>query len=435
MLPVFPPTFIPMSYVLPSPGAPAVSPASGDAFAPLLPLALLYALNLGGFQLVAALPTLIGLSPTGFSIAFRLLVACLAVWVVAGWLLKPRPVYAGLAWFPVGCLFFLLLLRIGVDAAWQPAILPLSPAEYLLWTVGVCLVPMVAMFEKPSRSTLLVAWWLSLIVASAAAGILVLLAATGSLAAIWVNRLSTEVINPILVGQLGAALLLLAIAPPKRLTELGPRYAMGLLLLLVAALGLGLVVASGSRGPLLGVLLSAAMVFLLPTRNTATYRSLLRIGSFLIVLVGLAIAYFATRDSFELQAIERLFYILGDSSTSYRWLAMAGALEQFAQNPWFGSSLVELQTTDYPHNIVVESLMALGIFGFLSLMGIVGVGLFSAFVIFRELAPARWVAAIYILMLATAQTSGALYLSYGFWCFSAAVISIAAARVCRFRLS
>ena len=81
---------------LPATAVGATSDAKSE-LAMVWPLALLYALNISGFQFVALLPTMIGMPGAGFSLVLRVFIVGVSMVCVVGWLAHARPVYRGAA--------------------------------------------------------------------------------------------------------------------------------------------------------------------------------------------------------------------------------------------------------------------------------------------------------------------------------------------------
>ena len=397
-----------------------------------MPLALLYAAILGGFAAVSVIPEVLGLPTRAFSIGFRVLVLVLVAACFAGWVRAGRAVHSGPVWVALGVFWFMFLLRLSADLGVPGGPLPRAPADYVLFAIGIVLLPMIAMLELPGRSTLRAAWLLSLcVVAFAALGILWLLY-SGGIAIVWDNRLSTEVINPISVGYIGVTLVVLCAARPFDWRTPG---VLGVAVLpavrvLLAILGSALTVASGSRGPMIA--LAGAMIAWLALSPVRFRGRIWRITGRMLLVVGAGVAVAAAAitigDLIGVNPFERLEGLLGDESTSYREQAIVGSLAQFADRPLFGDALIERSTFDYPHNVYVESLMSVGIVGTLGLVVFSLAAIISSWRLLRTSPDAQWVALLCLVHVFAALTSGALYLSDSFWAMSAAAISAASRR-------
>lgn len=405
---------------------------AGDAGVSL-PSACLYAAMVGGFPLASLVPEVLGVPAGAFTFGFRALVLGLCAACLLGWLYRRRPIHGGpFVWGALALFWFVLMLRLVVDAGTPRMPLPRAPAEYALFAVGVCLIPLVAMFELPARATLRLAWALSLaVVATASLGLLWLLG-TGAITVIWDSRVSTEVLNPITVGYLGASLVVLCLARPFHLPgELpGPAPLRGAAWFLLGAAGAGLSVASGSRGPLLALaLVVAAWLVLSPVqRRHRGWRIAARVGFALLVVAAIAVAAVVVTELLGVNPFKRFLWLLEDDSVGYRRQALAGSLAQFASSPWFGDALIERSTLDYPHNIYVESLMSVGIVGTAGLLVFTLAVVRAAVTLLRREVSAAWVGMLSLLHIFASLTSGALYLSDAFWTLGAAAIAAASGR-------
>jgi hypothetical protein len=407
-------------------------PRAGEAGVSL-PLACLYAALVGGFPLASLVPEVLGLPAGAFTVGFRALVLWLCAACLLGWLYRRRPIHGGpLVWAALALFWFVLMLRLVVDAGTPSMPLPRAPAEYALFAVGICLVPMVAMFEIPTRATLRLAWALSLgVVALASLGLLWLLG-SGAITVFWDSRVSTEVLNPISVGYLGASLVVLCLARPFHLPgELpGSAALRGCAWFVLGAAGAGLAVASGSRGPLLALaLVVAAWLVLSPVqRRHRGWRIAARLAFALLVAAAVAVAAIVVTDLLGVNPFERFLWLLEDDSVGYRRQALAGSLAQFASSPWVGDALIERSTLDYPHNIYVESLMSVGLVGTAGLLVFTLATVRASLTLLRRDVSAAWVGMLSLLHVFASLTSGALYLSDAFWTLGAASIAAASGR-------
>lgn len=176
------------------------------------------------------------------------------------------------------------------------------------------------------------------------------------------QRLSTERLNPISLGRYSAVLFLLAFG----LIQIQNKKK---LLLLIISMFIGLigVLLSGSRGALVSLLFVLIIIVLSKT-------SLKKIVLFSILLplcVGIGIFLMSVLVP-DIDLISNYLAMggKGDQSAQIRYQLYNGALEQFYNNPILGDLIIEREYKFYPHNQVLEILMAtgmVGIFVFVSL--------------------------------------------------------------------
>jgi O-antigen ligase len=180
-------------------------------------------------------------------------------------------------------------------------------------------------------------------------------------------------------------------------------------------------------------LVLTALVWMIcsPVRRTAR---LWRVLARTIVVVGgaagLVIVALLAGELLGINPFERFLSILSDASVSYREQAIRGALLQFATSPIFGGRMLEQTTFDYPHNVLVEALMAIGVFGGLALATYMTFAAVSSLRIIRRNVSCQWLGMCCLMQLFAGVTSGSLYLSDSFWALSAAAIAMSSRRLC-----
>lgn len=120
----------------------------------------------------------------------------------------------------------------------------------------------------------------------------------------------------------------------------------------VVALGGYLLLAGASRGPIVALVLASGLIGVTSSRGTSFY---------LALLVLLAVLLFALGAP-EL-IVERFLSAGNDASSLERFQSMRLSLKLAADHPILGYAYIEPVTGTYPHNLLVESAMALGLFG------------------------------------------------------------------------
>jgi len=168
-------------------------------------------------------------------------------------------------------------------------------------------------------------------------------------------RLSTGRFNPISMGHLGVSTILLIYIEIKILKT--PYSLISLTLLL---LGFVAMIMSGSKGPMVAMILTIIYV---------NHISLGGLGEKLkrLVLVGLVLfSSWFLFTVFNFDMFDRFSSIFSDTelSTVYRLNSYIESFYIFVNNPFFGDSIV-LPSGGYPHNILLEILMSIGVVGIL----------------------------------------------------------------------
>lgn len=208
---------------------------------------------------------------------------------------------------------------------------------------------------------------LSLIVAGLSALVLLRQFAQGNAASLYPGRFSiSSQDNPISFGREAATGILLAVYVVLTATDRRLRL-LGTIVLPLAAIAL---IASGSRGPVLGLFvgLLAALPFLLPDPTVRR-----RLG---LTLAGLVVAAIAVPRIVPAAAIERsISFLLGNGSglsSNGRTHLWSEAWQMFTAHPLFGvgtGGFAQLEPIyQYPHNLLLESAAELGIVGVVLLL-------------------------------------------------------------------
>ena len=200
------------------------------------------------------------------------------------------------------------------------------------------------------------------------------------------------------------------------------------LAILILPVLIGAVVASKSRGPLVGVFVAFVVYFLIA--NAKNRRQLI-LGSF--VLIGLSVfgSYFFNVDIFSLLT-NRFFFSSeynsdADLSGTARVFLYRAAWEQFLADPLLGRYIfIELVSNYYPHNLFLESLISLGVIGGFMYLCFAAVTTYAAFGILRNAnAPrvALFIIFIFLKEFVESMFSGNLIGSAEIWVTSAMIIS------------
>lgn len=219
-------------------------------------------------------------------------------------------------------------------------------------------------------------------------------------------------LNPILVSRTGAVLFVLTLF--KVLFKINKKHSY--LYVLFFILSIILILLGGSRGPLVAcVLLSIIMIFFYLKKsnfkNKFTFCLLL-----LVLLIGLS--HIITTYSESIGIVNRFNEsLLNQGDVSYgREGHFESAMNQFIDNPFFGDKIFDNYSGNYPHNIFIESFMALGIFGgvifaYITIINIIKCGKKNIINIFIT----------FVCFSLFGCTSGAIWSSFEFWILLAVI--------------
>lgn len=395
------------------------------------PLAVLLACHVGGFACVSAVSEVVGTVGQSTSVIYRASVLAMSLLLVMRLLAGSVRVASSGVGLALAVLWTAMLARLVFDLGILGVQAPRAADDYLLITVGACLIPMLAMSAKPRVRTLERAWMFSTVLCALASLAVAWLLLSGGVRE-WALRLATDVLNPITIGYLGASLVVLVVSPPPRLRGVSRvwRVSSPVVRVSLGTVGLVVAVASGSRGPLLALVLALLVLGALSSRRTTSVwlrRGVGFVAATAAVIAGLAVML-ALGQRIGAGVLERFLWLGADDSTDYRQQAIAGALLQFGESPLLGSALLERSTSDYPHNLLVESLMATGLLGGVPLVVLLCFVARSVVVLIRDRPEARWLGMLCMMQLVASMTSGSLFLSDTFWTMSVATLSAASRR-------
>lgn len=174
----------------------------------------------------------------------------------------------------------------------------------------------------------------------------------------------SAVINPITVSLMGVQLFVMALG--RMLTVRTDPPAVQAALGLLTIYSVFNIVIGGSRGPILALAVCILAVGFLSFRGTLSNQTHVRRGIFAYLLIGLAgaISYVsvAGRDLYIYQRFVDMLETRLQGGREERDYLLADAWNDFLNSPLIGESYV-MKSGGYPHNFIVESLMATGIVG------------------------------------------------------------------------
>ena len=375
-----------------------------------------------GFPFVASTLNMLGLPSTGIVIVARTIVLAMSVVMIgAGLALRWSTYNAAFVLFLA--FFAAYMMRITYDTV-NPSHLLGRPA-YMYWTfgVGVCFVPALALALFARHLDVIRVY-----------RPLILMIVVVLLLAIWggstrmvgsqgdefdTGRLALGSLNPISLGHVGGSLVILVY---WRVRMLGEGFARMCLSLGLGLLGLYVLFAAGSRGPLVALIL-AVMFFEVVKGGRAA------------IFLTVAAAPFLAGLTFDLAWIEpvlgtsmfsRLDTALDgtDASSAGRLAQISSAWEMFLNSPLWGAALEDPTFAIYPHNIIVEAFMATGIFGGTMLIALLGMTIWLAFRLARSNPFLSVYGALFVQYAVAAQFSGAIYTSSTTWAMLACIVGL-----------
>jgi hypothetical protein len=321
------------------PATPARAGANPHVYACFLALAVI------GYPVAGVLTTVLQFEGSNISYVFRASVIALAV-VVSWQALFGRTIQA------LPLVFIVFLALYSVRLYYDSFISYIPDADYaIFYFFGVCLIPAIGTalasasydHEKHAIWTFIVGGFASVSIV----GIELLGLAGAASRTEEIGRLSFQALNPITVGYAGLFTVVAAVFLWFRVSpHLRP------ILVVVGLIAGYSFIQAASRGPFVAGVLCIA-VAALARRRYFLFAALIAAGAY-----G---AFFVSDSNLEL--VSRFESVTYDESSSERLYYMANAIQQAIENPVFGHAFVETISYRYPHNLLVESGLALGMVG------------------------------------------------------------------------
>ncbi|MFW8590320.1 O-antigen ligase family protein [Glaciecola sp. 2405UD65-10] len=255
--------------------------------------------------------------------------------------------------------WFIYTCRLFYDATFQANLLGEDTIiSYITVGYGFVFIPMLAVARSYNEADLKRLFIMSLYILLLGVLLNLSVSAFQILSGSWQGgqRLSTERLNPISLGRYSAVLFLLAFG----LIQIYNKKK--ILLIIVMFIGLIGVLLSGSRGALVS-LLSVLIIILLAN---VSLKKIMLFSILLPLCVGIGIFLMSVLVP-DIDVISNYLAMGGksDQSAQIRYQLYHGALEQFYNKPILGDLIVEREYKFYPHNQVLEILMATGVTGML----------------------------------------------------------------------
>lgn len=369
---------------------------------------LLLALVLSGYPLAGYLTDVIAIQGNMLSVVFRVAMVVLSLYVTAVYF-DGRKLFG--AWVVLLLFWWLLYaIRLCMDFLVGE---PLGAGRALLFYGMVVVAPSFALLfsdrKHLDRTVGPAVFWVSALVVCAAlvfqySGLLgsrSLMALTG--------RLSSYSVNSITLGHIASSLIIAVLAT----SWLRGKVWIGLKLAGVGA-GLVCIVLSASKGAFLALLMS--LVFLVAVKVRSG-----KVATLLFLTSVAVLAVVVDWDYRDLPLWERVVNMRSDASTTIRLQLYADAYQQFLDNPVLGSAYVERNSGTYPHNLILESFMSLGIVGgvLFIILNIAGMNRsWKCAMQGRVLLPM-----LYVQAFTSSLFSGALYAHAPLWAMLAIILS------------
>ncbi|HXG70776.1 MAG TPA: O-antigen ligase family protein [Gemmatimonadaceae bacterium] len=384
------------------------------------PLAALYSLGFFSITAVAQVSLKLGVPSRDLTIGTRGVILACALISIAGAVFHRRQILSPVPLALILAFWVFYTARLLQATMADTSLLQLPSQEYWLFAYGTCLFPFMAFSVtiRPQDHRLV---WRAFLAGLIVTMTLIAVTNTDYLSQ-GQGRLGdvSGSISPIEIAYMGSLSVSLALYWLLWRRDGGRGRLLGPIVLL--ALGVIALLLGAGRGSVLAILACAALTVAPRFSRRKTRAAGLALGA--ICLFGV-LSWAAERtDSPLFRRIAELADVREEDSSYFRAVLWNNAINQFHQSPLTGSGLEEEEYHSYPHNLVIEALMATGIAGG------------ACFTIAALLAVRRsyhliaiehshaWIGMVFVNYLVFGMFSSAIYNSFQYWSALAAVFAV-----------
>lgn len=362
---------------------------------------LLLVLGIEGFQLISNIPEAIGvLNSRIVSIPYRFVyfVICILTLLHFRWEIKFNRLF-----LPVFLFIFLYFIRSFYDTIFKFSEVASIAVEFWLFAFIIGFFPMLPFLYKMNLKTIEFSKKALFVITT----IINIISFKSNYFAIADEKMGArlygnELINPITYGQSGVVLVILCLTLFQ-----DPKFKLKIILLPILAIALMNVALAGSRGPMIELTLTFLLFIIFNFKKIGSFK----ISVLIISLIGAAF-YFSNYIVFFNTAIDRLSEtgLNKGSESEQRYYLFKDAIEQFFNNPIFGYQAIGV----YPHNLIFEAFLSLGILGGLLFIYIIVISIYFSISLIKT-STTNWIGLIFMMYIISTFVSGALWNSFEFW--------------------
>ena len=224
-------------------------------------------------------------------------------------------------------------------------------------------------------------------------------------------------LNTIAFGRTAAVLIFICLV---YLLQYKTKTWVKVFLLIAMLLGIFNIFTAGSRGPLLQLCITV-LIYFFTNRNLIKMRSLIALCMIFIILAFLFPNYLDVTALLFDRLQETGFS--SNNSDRIRASFFNSAWNQFLDNPLLGDSIETIVGGTYPHNLILESLMALGLFGGI-LMTVLFIKSFKTAIGYMKYPHLNWIGAILLMQSVSSLSTSSITTHLLFWPLFAMTINI-----------
>lgn len=361
---------------------------------------LLIALGILGFQLISSLPEVMGVDSRIVTVPYRgvYFLICIIAICQFKWNYKVNYYF-----LPVLVFIFLYFLRSLYDSLFRYDELKKQLVDFWLFAYLMGFFPILPFLFKINIKTLDRAKLFSFVFAI----IVNILGFKNNYNAFSEEKLGgrflgNEILNQITYGQTGVVLVILCLSYFYDQKTFGK-----LAMLPLIGLGLMNVALAGSRGPMIELSLSIICFIIINFKRIGIVNLSIALSFF--TALGI---YFSDYLIFFTTVLDRLqgTGFNQGSESEERYFLFTDAWDRFSANPIFGYEGIGA----YPHNLILEGFMALGIIGGVLMIYITIISFRNCIALVR-IKSTNWIALIFLMHLIGTFISGSLWNSFEFW--------------------
>lgn len=371
---------------------------------------LFIALLIVGFEFISFIPQIFGVDSQVVTIPYRILFVFLGIALFVN--KKQFPLNKMPVDFVSILIFWLIYLFKGItDLIFNYQEFHLLSGNFFLFSVLLCFFPMLPMLlsftEKEIDEAKRITLFLTIIINLWS----LVNNSSGLIEGTTVRFLGNDILNPISYGHTGVILILLAITYLSGSNLIFRLFYFGLILVGIANIGL-----SASRTPVMELLASLVFIFILDFRNIKAKNMAL-----VTVLFSLAIYYFWDYLFVFNTLFDRIENtgINSDMGNVERVDLFSDAIKTAIANPVLGEHAIG----SYPHNLILEAFMALGVIGGFLMIYIFFIGT-TAVIRLMKNSKLNWLGLLLLTQLVSSLMSGAIWNNMIFWPLIALVLNL-----------
>jgi O-antigen ligase len=391
--------------------------------------ALLIILSCFTFPINQGIVVLAGLEDsTLFNITVRFMYLCLAIYLIAKNLLITKPSFStGGLWFITFYAFYLIRVIYDLEVV---GIIYQDKSNFLLYSfaIGTIFIPCIAVIMNSKFiNTIQLSKFIFYALFLSNLSILLYVLKQGYSSDLFLKRsvikledAESELLNAITVALFGELLALFALVCLFFLRNLIIKS--NTILILALIIGLLCLILGASRGPLLSFVLIFTFLSLMYLKSRKSFFSKVFSSIFVVIAFSSIINYIVSLGEGQFFIIERMSR-LNEEGDDTRESLYKNAWNQFLDNPIFGDCMVERTSSFYPHNLILEILMAMGLFGLTLFVPFIFILLKKGFQYIKVLNPFFLIYIILLPLFLSTVTSGSLIFSIDFFVFSSFILS------------